>query len=122
MRAVIKSIVCFILLFMMSATVAQAQGYLSVNFKDGRESLLFNKDSIQRLDFVYKSRIVEEYFNGREDTLFMPASRIDATTPNMISGGSLHSGEEVSVTTDCDWLAIKLNLDTLNSNANIYRY
>ncbi|MBQ5626484.1 MAG: RagB/SusD family nutrient uptake outer membrane protein [Bacteroidaceae bacterium] len=40
----------------------------------------------------------------------------------MISGGSLHSGEEVSVTTDCDWLAIKLNLDTLNSNANIYRY
>lgn len=122
MRSIIKSIACFIALFMMSATTMQAQGYLSVNFKDGREPLVLNQDSIKRLEFVYKSRIVEEYFNGREDTLFMPASRIDATTPNVISGGSLHSGEEVSVTTDCDWLAIKLNLDTLNSNANIYRY
>ena len=52
MRAIIKSIVYSIALFMMSATAVQAQGYLSVNFNNGKERLVFNQDSIQRLEFV----------------------------------------------------------------------
>lgn len=60
MRPIIKSIASFVVLFLMSATTVQAQGYLSVNFKNGKEPLIFNQDSIQRLDFVYKNQIVSQ--------------------------------------------------------------
>ena len=122
MRAIIKSIVYSIALFMMSATAVQAQGYLSVNFNNGKERLVFNQDSIQRLEFVYNARIVEDFFYGSGDTLFLPASRMTPGSPNSINGGDLHSGEEITVTTDCDWLTVKLNLDTLDSNSNNFYY
>ena len=122
MRPIIKSIVCFIALFLMYATTVQAQGYLSVNFKSGKEPLIFNQDSIKRLEFVYKSQIIEEFFYGKNDTVYLPASRMTPGSPTSINAGNLRCGEEISVTTDCDWLTVKLNLDTLNSNENIYRY
>ena len=115
MRPIIKSIASFVLLFLLSATTVQAQGFLTVNFKNGKESLVFNQDSIQRLDFVYKNQLVEQnFYYGVPDTLYLPASRI-APTSSYWNGGYLRSGEEITATTDCDWLRVELGLDTLAS-------
>ena len=122
MRPIIKSIASFVVLFLMSATTVQAQGYLTVNFKDGRESLVLNQDSIRRLDFVYKNQIVEQsFYSGVPDTLYLPASRI-APTSGYLNGGYLRSGEEITATTDCDWLRVELRLDTLASRYNGVKY
>lgn len=122
MRPIIKSIASFVVLFLMSATTVQAQGYLSVNFKNGKEPLIFNQDSIQRLDFVYKNQIVEEsFYSGVPDTLYLPASRI-APASGYLNGGYLRSGEEITATTDCDWLRVELRLDTLASRYNGVKY
>lgn len=122
MRPIIKSIASFVVLFLMSATTVQAQGYLSVNFKNGKEPLVFNQDSIRRLDFVYKNQIVEEsFYSGVPDTLYLPASRI-APASGYLNGGYLRSGEEITATTDCDWLRVELRLDTLASRYNGVKY
>lgn len=124
MRPIIKSIACFIALFMMSATTMQAQ-YLTVKFNNGNNPLVFNQDSIQRLEFVYKASIVDEWYEGENDTIFLPASRMTPGSPNAINGGTLRCSEDLAVATDCDWLRVELIFDSISSSygrGNYYYY
>ena len=124
MRPIIKSIACFITLFMMSATTMQAQ-YLTVKFNNGNNPLVFNQDSIQRLEFVYKASIVDEWYEGENDTIFLPASRMTPGSPNAINGGTLRCSEDLAVATDCDWLRVELIFDSISSSygrGNYYYY
>ena len=127
MRSIIKSIACFIALIMMSATSMQAQGYLTVKFNNGNNPLVFEQNSIERLEFVYKNQIVEQEFYGELDTLYITASRVTPTSDGIYgaNGGRLLCGEEISAATDCDWLKVEMYLDsarTANGNGNYYYY
>ena len=127
MRSIIKSIACFIALFMMSATTMQAQGYLTVKFNNGNNPLVFEQNSIERLEFVYKNQIVEQEFYGELDTLYITASRVTPTSDGIYgaNGGRLLCGEEISAATDCDWLKVEMYLDSASTaygNGNYYYY
>ena len=126
MRPIIKTIACAIALFVLSATSMQAQ-YLTVKFNNGNEPLVFEQDSIQRLEFVYKNQIVEHIFYGVGDTLYIPASRVTPSIGGIAgaNGGYLQCAEEIDVATDCDWLRVEMFLDsarTAYDNGNFYYY
>ena len=115
MRPIIKFIACLFCVFMVSVTALQAQGVVAVTFKDSDSTLIIDKEEILRIDFVYKSSIIESY--GISDTVFLNAS---AGRDSYL--GTIHSGEPVRAESDCEWLKAKLVLDTISSSSTDYYY
>lgn len=115
MRAIIKFIACLFCVSVMSATAVQAQQHVVVNFNDGKEPLVINQEDILRLDFVFKSSMIENY--GINDTIYLAAS-----AGGDYYEGTIRSGEPVNIETKKSWLGASLQLDTINSSSTEFLY